>query len=60
MRAPLLLAVGLAFLTGWKERPEAVPAPKPVVYDCPDQRQRVEHLSQPWLTITEFTCTATS
>ena len=40
MRAPLLLAVGLAFLTGWKERPEGVPAPKLGIFRgaqaCPD------------------------
>ena len=40
MRSFFLLAVGLVLLTGCKERPEAVPAPKPGIFRgaqaCPD------------------------
>ena len=42
-----------------KEKESPPPPPKMVAYDCPAQRQIVERLSQPWLTITDFTCMAT-
>jgi hypothetical protein len=42
-----------------KEQEPPPTPPRGVAYDCPDQRQRVERLSQPWLTITDFACTAT-